>query len=55
MTEQESDKNSRRNKQLEDLTRKKEEVIREFCKSLLQKERLKIILKLCAENKTRNE
>jgi hypothetical protein len=34
--------------------KKKEEVITEFCKSLLQKERLKIILKLCSENKTKN-
>jgi hypothetical protein len=40
---------------LEDLLKRKEEVITEFCKSLLQKERLKIILKLCSENKTRNE
>jgi len=40
---------------LEDLLKKKEDVITEFCKSLLQKERLKIILKICSENKTRNE
>ena len=37
MNEQEIDKNPRRNKQLEDLTKKKEEVINDFCKSLLQK------------------
>ena len=55
MNDQDSDKNPKKNKQLEQLARKKEEVINEFCKSLLQKERLKIILKLCAENKTRNE
>ena len=40
---------------MEDLLKKKEDVITEFCKSLLQKERLKIILKICSENKTRNE
>jgi hypothetical protein len=39
----------------EDLDRKKDKTITEFCKSLLQKERLKIILKLCSENKTKNE
>ena len=48
MNEQDCDKNPKKNKQLDELSRKKEEVINEFCKSLLQKERLKIILKLCA-------
>ena len=37
------------------MIKKKEDVINDFCKSLLQKERLKIILKLCSENKTKNE
>lgn len=53
--EQESDKHSRKIKLLEEYSQKKEDAINQFCKSLLQKERLKIILKLCAENKTRNE
>jgi hypothetical protein len=55
MSEQESDKHTRKIKLLEEYTQKKEDVITEFCRSLLQKERLKIILKLCAENKIRNE
>lgn len=55
MNEQDTDKHSRKAKLLEEYIQKKEEVINDFCKSILQKERLKIILKLCAENKTRNE
>ena len=55
MNEHESEKQHKKNKILEDLIKKKEEVINDFCKSLLQKERLKIILKLCSENKTKNE
>lgn len=34
--EQEQEKNSRKNKIIDELTQKKEEVINEFCKSLLQ-------------------
>lgn len=48
MNEHESEKQHKKNKVLEELIKKKEEVINEFCKSLLQKERLKIILKLCS-------
>lgn len=53
--EQEEEKSGKKSRQLDELLHRKEEVITEFCKSLLQKERLKIILKLCSENKTRNE
>lgn len=53
--EQEEQKSGKKSKALDDLLKKKDDVITEFCKSLLQKERLKIILKLCSENKTRNE
>jgi hypothetical protein len=45
----------RRIRPMQDLNLKKDRTITEFCKSLLQKERLKIILKLCSENKTKNE
>ncbi len=55
INEQDHERAAKKDRTIEDLETKRQEAIEDFCKSLIQKDRLNIILRLCEENKTKND